>query len=400
MAMGLLWSRLPAFDMLQNRVVKTIGGLMNKKLLIIGAEPKSLTNFRWALIVEARNSGHDVSVAAAPASKEDLDLLSSIGVDFHPIPVSRDGFNPLHDIITFIRTLLLILRMGPNAVFCYAIKPVLFGTIAAWIARVPTRSAMVTGIGYAFTEGREKKRKVARLIATILYRAALPRATSVIFQNPDDAEEFKRLGFVRGIDSYGIVGGSGVDTNHFLQARLPEKVSFLMMARLVKDKGVLEFLAASRKLVEVNPEVSVWLLGKTDKSPHGIPEELIDKPENSAVKHLGWLADVRPAIEKASVVVLPSYREGTPRSVLEGMAMGRAIITTDVPGCRETVVHGRNGLLVPPRDPEALAAAMLELANDPQRVAQMGRESRRMVVEKYEAKAVALDTLRKAGIIA
>jgi glycosyltransferase involved in cell wall biosynthesis len=263
---------------------------------------------------------------------------------------------------------------------------------------VPRFVALVTGLGYAFTEGRQPRRLLSRLIAKTLYRRAFARASVAIFQNPDDREEFRRLGLLPAELPTFLVAGSGVDLNLFRPAPLPHQPAFLMIGRLLGDKGVREYADAAARLKRAYPGVRLMLAGWLDESPDSISQSELDDVIARGVEYLGRLDDVRPAIAAASIYVLPSYREGTPRSVLEAMAMGRAIITSDAPGCRQTVEEGVNGLLVPPRDADSLYRAMERLVLRPELIAPMGAQSRRMAVERFDARHVAEELLEHAQL--
>jgi glycosyltransferase involved in cell wall biosynthesis len=260
--------------------------------------------------------------------------------------------------------------------------------------------ALVTGLGYAFTGGREPKRLLSRVLGLILYQRAFRRADIAVFQNPDDREDFRRLRLLPKKLPVGMINGSGVDLDLYQPAPLPETLSFLMIARFLKDKGVREFGEAAARLKRSHPHLRISLVGWLDQSPDAIDPTDLERFEAAGVEMLGRLEDVRPAIAAASVYVLPSYREGTPRSVLEAMAMGRAIITTDAPGCRETVVDGDNGLLVPPRDAEALHEAMLRFVEDPDLARRMGERSRWLAERKYDVRQVSRELMRHAGLLA
>jgi glycosyltransferase involved in cell wall biosynthesis len=203
------------------------------------------------------------------------------------------------------------------------------------------------------------------MMASALYRLALGKADKVLFQNPDDLATFRSLRLLPGRVPTAIINGSGIDIDHFRPAPLPVEPSFLMIARLLGDKGIREFAAAAAGVKKRYPAVPVRLVGFLDQTPDSISQSELDAIIASGVEFLGKMDDVRPAIAGCSVYVLPSYREGTPRSVLEAMAMGRAIITTDAPGCRETVVDGQNGCLVPVKNSEALEAAMVRFIENP-----------------------------------
>ena len=265
------------------------------------------------------------------------------------------------------------------------------GGLAARLARVPRFYALITGLGYAFTGKAKGKRAVIQALANGLYRTSLKGASGVIFQNPDDAAEFRDRGLIPAHLTPVVVNGSGVDLARFSVAPLPDgPCSFVMIARLLGDKGVREYAAAAQALRARGSEAVVHLVGGPDANADSITEaEAQAWHDDGRLIWHGRLDDVRPAIAAAHVVVLPSYyREGTPRTVLEGMAMGRAIITTDAPGCRETVIDGETGILIPPRDAAALAMAMEELASDPERTARFGAASHAYAARRYDVHMV------------
>lgn len=371
--------------------------MKSQKIVLLGAEPASLINFRAPLIKRLVALGHEIHVAAKPAPPELIAALVEMGATFQPVTFARTGMNPFRDLKTIVSLYSLFRTLRPDAVMCYTSKPVIYGAFAAFLANVPRKIAMITGLGYSFIDGSEYKRSLAKMFSKRLYSWALPLCTTVLFQNNDDRNEFDRLKLLKGVARVAVVNGSGVDTNHFTPVPLPEQPVFLMIARLLADKGVREFAAAAGKVRYALPHAKFQLLGAIDTSPNAISAQELKLWQQQGIVYLGETKDVRPFISAASIIVLPSYREGTPRSVLEGMAMGRAIITTDVPGCRETVMHGQNGLLVPVRDVETLAAAIVKLAKDAEEVVRMGKRSRQIALSKYEAETVAKDTARKAG---
>lgn len=239
-------------------------------------------------------------------------------------------------------------KIKPDLVLPYTIKPVVYGTLAAWATKVPHRFALITGLGYAFQEHNNTKYKLVNKIATQLYRVSLNKCQTVFFQNPDDEALFRQLKILKPSTPSFVVNGSGVDISEYTLADLPSQPKFLLIARLLGDKGVREYAQAAKRIKEQFPLVSFDLVGRLDDNPDAIKQNEIDAwIKAGTINYLGELTDVRPAIAETSVYVLPSYREGTPRTVLEAMSMGRAIITTDAPGCRETVVDGDNGFLVP-----------------------------------------------------
>ncbi len=306
------------------------------------------------------------------------------------VALERTGLNPLGDAAGLWSLVRLMRRERPRAVLCYTIKPVIWGTVAAWLSATPKRYALITGLGYAFTDGASLKRRLVRWVSTTLYAFALRRATKVFFQNPDDAALFRKLGLTPPWVPVVLVNGSGVDVDHFAQSRLPEgPVRFLMIARLLGDKGVREYAAAAAGIMRDYPEAQFHLVGPTDTNPDAISgDEIITWERDGVLKWHGASDDVRPHIAACHVYVLPSYREGTPRTVLEAMAMGRPIITSDAPGCRETVVDGDNGFLIAPREVGPLVEAMRRFLDEPALVGKMGASSRRLAEQKYDVRKV------------
>jgi glycosyltransferase involved in cell wall biosynthesis len=275
------------------------------------------------------------------------------------------------------------------------IKSVIYGLLAAAAARVPHRFALITGLGSAFTEQPNWRWRVTNRLARLLYGLSLRFASGVAFQNSDDERDFRRWKLLPAATPTIVVDGSGVDTSYFRPQPLPPEPHCLMVARLVKDKGVFEFIEAARIVRNKCPAARFVILGAEETSPAAVSVDFVRAAEAAGlIVYQGPVTDVRPHIAVARIFVLPSYyREGIPRSVLEAMAMGRPIVTTDVPGCRETVVAGRNGLLVPARDAKALAAAILALIDDPERAAAMGRESRSIAEQRYDVGKVTNDLL-------
>jgi glycosyltransferase involved in cell wall biosynthesis len=323
--------------------------------------------------------------------------LESLGAKAADADLSNSSLNPIGLFQSLRAVRGLVQRTRPDLIMAYTIKPVILSAFAGRAEGIPV-VALITGAGYAFTGGQEAKRVISRAAASFLYRAALKRCETIIFQNPDDEELFRDLGLVQRGQATEIVNGSGIDLKHFAPAPLPKKPSFLMIARLLKDKGIREFAQAARRLKTAYPDVPIALVGFRDPSPDSLPQADLDELIACGVDYKGRLSDVRPAITECSVYVLPSYREGTPRSVLEAMAMGRAIITTDVPGCRETVRDGENGFLVPARNSDALYEAMVRFVADPGLAAQMGPKSRLYAEEKFDVVAVNSKLLRLMGL--
>jgi glycosyltransferase involved in cell wall biosynthesis len=367
-------------------------------VVLFGTDANSLINFRKQLIEEMVRRGHEVHAVAAHIPDATAAHLRSLGAEPVSIALGRTSLNPLEAMRAGGAVRRLFERIRPDVVIAYTIKPILLGAPAAHAAGVKRFVALVTGLGYAFTGGREWKRLLSRASATVLYRRAFARTSIAVFQNEDDRRDFGRLRVLPAKVPTGLINGSGVDTQWFSPVPPPAAPSFLMMGRLVTDKGVREFSTAARRLKKRHPELRISIAGWIDPAPHAISQAELQEMIDGGIEYLGPLGDVRPAMAEHSVYVLPSYREGTPRSVLEAMAIGRAIITADVPGCRQTVVHGENGLLVPARDADALYRAMEHLVEHPHLLAPMGEASRRIALEKYEVHQVNRALLRHAGL--
>jgi len=372
-----------------------------KSFLIVAGTSESLINFRGCLIERLIIIGFKVHVATPDLYKEPSirEQLIQKGVIVHNIPLRRTGMNPFYDAITVLRIYLLICRLKPSYVLSYTIKPVIYGQLAARLAGVPNRFALITGLGYAFQGENEGHRSRLQSLVKRLYAFALRSAHKVFFQNPDDEALFRSLGILTKKVPSVVVNGSGVHVQRFSVAPLPASPHFLLIARLLGDKGLREYVEAARTVRKKCPQACFSLVGWIDENPDAIAQHELDGwVAEGVVDYLGRLSDVRPAIENCSVYVLPSYREGTPRTVLEAMAMGRAIITTDAPGCRETVVEGVNGYLVPVRSVGALAEAMMRFIEQPDLAKIMGARSRQIAEEKYDVHKVNEVMLREMGI--
>ena len=370
------------------------------KFLLIASFPESLLNFRGPLISALQAKGLQVHVAApdVPLGAEVRMKLEMQGLVVHSIPLRRTGMNPLADLRTLLSLWRLMRSIRPVYVMGYTIKPVIYGSLAAWLARVPKRFALISGLGYAF-QGKPQRGALRSLVQR-LYALALCRANKVFFQNPDDEALFRNAGILASRIPTCVVNGSGVDVARYAVAPLPKySVHFLLIARLLGDKGVREYAEAARRVRGRHPEVLCSLVGWIDSNPDAIAKAELDTWVTvGALEYLGHLSDVRPAIGASSVYVLPSYREGTPRTVLEAMAMGRAVITTDAPGCRETVVDGDNGFLIPVKSVDALERAMQCFIDDPVLAQRMGKRSRQRAENKYDVHKVNAVMLREMGI--
>jgi glycosyltransferase involved in cell wall biosynthesis len=358
-----------------------------RSCVIVSSQAFSLINFRGSVIRCMVEAGMKVYALAPDYDKE----LSQLVVDLGAYPVkfslSRTGINPIRDGLDTLRLALLLRRLRPDVTLGYFIKPVIFGTLAAWLAGVPRRVAMIEGLGYVFTStgGPEPlKRKLLRGLVSRLYRFALARAQQVVFLNQDDINEFVDAGLVQDCKVFKL-GGIGVDlTEWSLTQPVMKPITFLLIARLLREKGILEYVGAAEIVKARYPAVRFVLLGGLDPNPGSLSKAEVEVWVAEGLLEWPGHVTVKPWLAHASVFVLPSYREGVPRSTQEAMAMGRPIITTNAPGCRETVDDGINGFLVPVRDVPALAAAMLRFIENPALITAMGLQSRRLAEERFD----------------
>ena len=379
------------------------------KFLMICSYLPSALNFRGKLLEAIHAKGYEIHVFAPDLTDfaDELKQLQQLGYQVHSIPMQRTGTNPIADLKLLKSMYKMIRKIQPDYVLSYTIKSVIYGTLAAWLAKVPHRFALITGLGYAFQNVEtHSKRSIFQKLVHGLYQQALSRSHKAFFQNPDDLKLFQDLNLLKPQIPSVVVNGSGVNVTDFNILPLPTneqqqaKISFLLIARLLIDKGVREYAQAAEIIKQKHPNVEFNLVGWIDENPSAITQQELDQwVTKKTVKYWGKLTDVRPAIAESSVYVLPSYREGTPRTVLEAMAMGRAIITTDAPGCRETVVDGDNGFLVEVKSVESLVEAMQKFIHQPELIEKMGNRSREIALHKYDVHQVNTHMMQEMGLI-
>jgi glycosyltransferase involved in cell wall biosynthesis len=371
---------------------------MPKTVLILGSYAPSLVHFRGPLIRAIADRGHKILAAAPGIDAATARGLRDLGAEPVAVPLVNASLNPLAMLRSMSELRRVLRTHKPDVLVSYTIKPVILGALAGRMEQVPKIVSLITGVGYAFTGGRELKRLVSMAAAMFLYRLALDRSDEIVFQNPDDEALFRELGLIARERRTRMVNGSGIDLQHYAPVPLPPKPAFLMIARLLKDKGIREFAEAAQRLKANHPDVPIALVGRLDPSPDSLTKAELDALVGCGIDFKGELSDVRPAIAECSIYVLPSYREGTPRSVLEAMAMGRAIVTTDAPGCRQTVVDRTNGLLVTPRDAASLHDAMERFVREAGLAERMGQQSRRLAEQRFDVKHVNAKLMSFAGL--
>lgn len=390
-------------EALAGRDARVMAVAPGKRVVVVASYAPSLTNFRLELLRKMVECGHSV-VALAPEDDPLVkEQLARIGVEFRQVPMARAGFNPFED----LRTLWALWRnfraLRPDVVIPYTMKPIIYGGIAARLAGVRRRSFLVTGLGHVFSEaaGQSVKGRAIRALSVALYRRALRGAEVVFAYNDADVDDIRRNRMLDDDRILELVPGSGVDLQHFAY-REPrqDKAVFLLISRLLKDKGVLDFVEAARQLKPRFPAAEFRILGHFDPNPSAISRVQMDAwVKEGIVSYLGETRDVRPFLADCNVFVLPSYyREGIPRSILEALSTGRAIITTDLPGCRDTVDDGGNGYLIPARDPRRLAEAMTHFAENPADAHVMGLRSRAIAETRFEVHALNRRLIQRLGL--
>lgn len=372
---------------------------LHRKVMVLGGIGLSLLNFRRELLAAMVEAGHRVIGVASEMTPSAMEGLRRLGVEPVALSFGRCAVSPVQDLNLMLRLRSLLLREAPDLLLSYTIKPVIYGSLAARIAGVPQVCSMITGLGYAFL-GQTRKQRCVGQIAAWLYHLALRYNQRVFFQNPDDLHCFLDRDIVSKPGKTVLIHGSGVNLRHFQPCPpVVEPMRFLLAARLYREKGVLEFVEAARRVKRNYPQTQFQVLGGVDVNPSALDTRALQAwQRDGLITYTPWAEDVRPHMAAASVFVLPSYREGTPRSVLEAMAMGRPIITTDAPGCRETVIAGENGFLVPIKDPVALADAMERFIQNPELVAAMGQASRVLAVERFDVNKVNAVILENLGL--
>lgn len=357
------------------------------KIAILVCYNPTLINFRLDLMAEMVRRGHQVIAIGNESDSKWSNALRPYGIEYRHIRMQRNGLNPVLDFLSLLQLVRLLKKEKPDRVFTSQAKMVLYGGIAAHFLGIRDVYPLIAGLGSVFLSSGLK----GRILKTILisgYRFSLRRSPSAFFQNKDDASFFIENRIVSP-EKIVFLNGSGVNLEKFVKQPFPEAFGFLCVSRLIRDKGVMEYLSACRMVKKQQSDIRCLLVGPFDSNPSALkPDELQPFIDDGSVEYFGEQTDVRPYLAQCNVFVLPSYREGTPKSVLEAMSCGKAIITTDAPGCRETVADGKNGYLVPVKDVKSLAEKMQSLYHDPGICEQMGNASRQIAEQKFDVRLV------------
>ena len=368
------------------------------KVAVISSHTPSLFWFRMDMMKDIINEGHEVIALGPDDEKKWKDKFKDNKIEYRRIYVERTGINPFNDIKTYKSIKKQLKSIKPHKVFVYQAKTVIYGSIAAKRLGIKEVYPLIAGLGSVF-RGEGKKNKIIKSIMKIEYKYACKGCKHVFFQNNDDVNVFLKNKIIDKKQVV-IINGSGVSLEKFKVSPLPENFGFLFIGRLIKDKGIMEYLSACKIIKEKYPKVSCFLVGPYDSNPSAIKEgDLKEYIDEGIIEYFGEQSDVRPFIEKCSTYVLPSYHEGTPKTVLEAMAMGRSIITTDAPGCRETVENEVNGFLVPVKNIQSIVSKMEILINNKELNKKMAEESIKIATNKYDVKLVNKSIMKTMNLI-
>ena len=357
------------------------------KIVVVTSYTPSLFWYRLDMMRAFQEKGYEVYAFGDQKPEDWEEKFRSFGIIYKQIYIQRNGINPLNDLRTIVSLLCQFKEIMPSKIFTYQAKSTIYGGIAAQILKISDVYSMVGGIGSVFLSDTFKAR-VLRNIVVKEYKIALKKAAAVFFQNKDDEKTFRKYRIISQ-QKVVMVHGSGVNIRQFSVMPYPEKVTFLLTARLIRDKGVYEYLEACKKFKKVHKSGICLLVGPFDSNPTALKEEEL-RPyiEEGIVEYFGEREDIRPYLKQCSVFILPSYREGTPKAILEAMACGRAVITTDAIGCRETVRNGENGFLVPVKDVDTLFEKMVFLYENPNIIEEMGAKGREMAEKIFDVDIV------------
>lgn len=357
------------------------------KIVVLSAHTNSLFWFRMDMMKEFLALGHEVIAIGNEPELEWKESFNEVGIEYKAITIERNGLNPRSDVRTLIQLSKIFREIKPDKIFIYQAKTIAYGSIAAKLNNISDVYLLIAGLG-SILRGVGLKNKIIKTILQFQYKIAIKYSKHVFFHNKDDRNELIRLKLVSEKKST-VLNGSGVNTEFFKPIDLPKETAFIFIGRLIRDKGIFEYLEACRVVKDLFPEVKCFVVGPFDSNPSSLKrEELQNYIDKGIVIYYGEQKDVRPYLSKVSTLILPSYHEGRAKTILEAMAMGRSIITTDAPGCRDSVKDGVNGIVVPIKDIKSLANAMIQLVAQPELNGIYGKRNIKEVIEKYDSTIV------------
>ena len=362
--------------------------MYKKKVFMCTVLAEAFYKSRVELIFEFLGLGYQVILAAPEPDTFTETVFGRNKVKYYKINLDRTGINPIYDFKIIKQLQKVIAIEKPDLSYAFgSSKAAIYTTIAAYTEKVPGNFCMINGLGSIF-HGSGLKNKLVRFIMSILFKFSLSKSNGVLFQNTDDLNKFVNNNLVNSNKCI-IVNGSGVNLAKFPYTKNVSKDIFLFVGRLLKDKGIYEFVEAARIVKEIYPNAEFWVLGGYDTNPTAVKEREMKRwVDSGLIKYFGRQDKVLSFYQKCTVFVLPSYHEGTPRTNLEAMAVGRPIITTDAPGCRETIIDGVTGFMVPPKDSVQLAHKMIRFITNPELAVEMGNNAYAFVVDKYDVNKV------------
>ncbi|SNY51846.1 Glycosyltransferase involved in cell wall bisynthesis [Arsukibacterium tuosuense] len=359
------------------------------KALYIVNRPDYFLSHRVALAQSLAQEGYEIHIASV--KHESTEHLYKLGFHFHFVDIERGRTNPFKELLGLISVLRLVKQLKPDIVHCITVKPVLYGGLAARLLGTPKVVVAIAGLGSVFTTDSVKN-SVLRFISIQLYKMSLGNKNlTAIFQNKHDRSFFVERKIIPESRTR-LIRGSGVDLDKFALSPMPvtEKRAILLSARLLREKGVFEFLHAAKLVLQVRNDAEFWLAGDIDPAnPSSLTKQDVDQwSAIEGIKFLGFQSDIYSVIKSSEFVVLPSYREGFPKALIEAAAVGRAIITTDVPGCEDAVINNKTGFLVPVKQVEMLVEKILFLLDEPEKCAEFGRAGRVYAENNFDLKFV------------
>lgn len=368
------------------------------KIAVLSSHTSSLFWFRMDMMKEFIKNGHTVIAIGPEPEINWKSKFEKNEIKYKQIFVERNGINPFNDLRTYRELSKFMKKEKPDKIFAYQAKTIVYGSLAAKLNGISEVYPLIAGLGSIF-RGRGLKNKIIKTVMKIEYWLACKVSKKVFFQNNDDKEEFINNKLINE-DKTVIINGSGVNLDKFKPEPLPEEPAFLFIGRLIKDKGIMEYLEACKRIKKQYPEVKCLLVGPYDSNPSALKiEELKPFIDQNIIEYFGEQSDVRPYIKQCSTYVLPSYHEGTPKTALEAMAIGRSVITSDAPGCREVVTDGYNGYLVRVKDIDGLVQKMKYLLDNPTLNKLMAERSLELAKTKYDVDLVNKSIMETMGLI-